>query len=473
MSTDLLCTLADLIGPAHVLTGTDMAPYAFDWRQREESHPVAVLRPGSTAEVAAIVRLCAERRVPIVPQGGNTGLVGGTIAEKGTGSVLLNLGRLNRIRTLDATDYTMTAEAGCVLADIQAAAAAADRYFPLSLGAEGTCMLGGNLSSNAGGILTLRYGNARDLVLGLEVVLPDGRVWNGLRTLRKDNSGYDLKHLFLGAEGTLGIITAASVKLYPRPRQIETALIAVPSPAAAVALLGLARTGTGDSLSAFELMPRFTFDGSREILGRDQDPLSAPSPWYVLLEASSGMAGPTLRGQVEAVLETALNQGLVTDAIFADSMEQQRKLWLIRESLPEIGRKIGGAVHTDVSVPVSRIPDFLSATIAAVTAYMPGIRPYPFGHAGDGNIHFNIGRPADMEGAAYLAHAHAISDLVYDQALAHGGSISAEHGIGNHKAAELPRIKDPVELDLMRKMKELLDPDGIMNPGKVLLREGG
>lgn len=468
--SDLLSALARLIGPSHVLTGSDMAPYAFDWRRREESHPLAVLRPGSTAEVAALVGLCAERRVPIVPQGGNTGLVGGTVVRQGTGAILLNLGRLNRIRTLDAADYTLTAEAGCVLADLQAAAQAADRYFPLSLGSEGTCMLGGNLSSNAGGILTLRYGNARDLVLGLEVVLPDGRVWNGLRTLRKDNSGYDLKHLFLGAEGTLGIITAASVKLYPRPRQIETALIAVPSPAAAVTLLGLARTGTGDSLSAFELMPRFAFDGSREILGRDQDPLSAPSPWYVLLEASSGRAGPLLRGQVEAVLETALDQGLVTDAIFADSMEQQRKLWLIRESLPEIGRKIGGAVHTDVSVPVSRIQDFLTATIDAVSAYMPGIRPYPFGHVGDGNIHFNVGRPAAMDGAAYLTHAHAISDLVHEQVLAHGGSISAEHGIGNHKAEELARIKDPVELDLMRKVKGLLDPDGIMNPGKMLLR---
>lgn len=469
MATDLLDRLRNLIGPAHVLTGADMAPYAFDWRQRQESKPLAVLRPTDTAQVAAIVALCAGRRVPIVPQGGNTGLVGGTVAVEGTGAVILNLGRLNRIRALDAADYTITAEAGCVLADIQAAAAAADRYFPLSLGAEGTCMLGGNLSSNAGGILTLRYGNARDLVLGLEVVLPDGRVWQGLRTLRKDNSGYDLKHLFLGAEGTLGIVTAASLKLYPRPRQVETALIAVPDPAAAVTLLGLARAGTGDSLSAFELMPRFAIDGARAILGRDQDPLSAPSPWYVLLEASSGMAGPALRAQVEAVLEAALEQGAVTDAVFADSGEQVRKLWLIREGLPEIGRKIGGAVHTDVSVPVSRVPDFLAATLAAVAAYMPGIRPYPFGHVGDGNIHFNIARPADMAGDAYLAHAHAITDLVHAQVLAHGGSISAEHGIGNYKAGELARIKDPVEMDLMRAVKRMLDPDGIMNPGKVLL----
>lgn len=468
MRDDLPGRLAALIGPGHVLTGDAMAPYAFEWRRRQESRPLAVLRPGSTAEVAAILRLCAQERVPLVPQGGNTGLVGGTVAVPGTGAVILNLGRLNRIRALDPADHTLTAEAGCILADLQAAAAGADRYLPLSLGSEGTCMLGGTLSSNAGGILTLRYGNARDLVLGLEVVLPDGRVWNGLRTLRKDNSGYDLKHLFLGAEGTLGIITAASLKLYPRPRQTETALVALPDPAAAVALLGLARAGTGDSLSAFELMPRFTFDGSREILGRDQDPLSAPSPWYVLLEAGSGMAGPLLRQQVEAVLETALGQGLVTDAIVADSLEQVRRLWLIRESLPEIGRRIGGAVHTDVSVPVSRIPDFLSAATAAVTAYMPGVRPYPFGHVGDGNIHFNVGRPPDMQGPAYLTHAPAITDLIHASALAHGGSISAEHGIGNLKATEMARIKDPVELALMRSLKGLLDPAGIMNPGKML-----
>ncbi|MFV3077407.1 FAD-binding oxidoreductase [Niveispirillum fermenti] len=468
MRDDLPGRLAALIGPDHVLTGDAMAPYAFDWRRRQESRPLAVLRPGSTAEVAAITRLCAQDRVPLVPQGGNTGLVGGTVAIPGMGSLILNLGRLNRVRALDPADHTLTAEAGCVLADLQAAAAAADRYLPLSLGSEGTCMLGGALSSNAGGILTLRYGNARDLVLGLEVVLPDGRVWNGLRTLRKDNSGYDLKHLFLGAEGTLGIITAASLKLYPRPRQVETALVAVPDPAAALALLGLARTGTGDSLSAFELMPRFTFDGSRDILGREQDPLAEPSPWYVLMEAGSGMAGPLLRRQVEAVLETALEQGFVTDAIFADSLEQTRKLWLIRESLPEIGRKIGGAVHTDISVPVSRIPDFVATTLAAVAAYMPGIRPYPFGHVGDGNIHFNVGRPAGMDTAAYLAHAPAIAGLIHASALAHGGSISAEHGIGNLKAGEMVRIKDPVELDLMRSLKELLDPTGIMNPGKML-----
>lgn len=469
MTADLLSRLSALIGAAHVLTGESMAPYAFDWRRRQDSRPLAVLRPGSTAEVAAIVRLCAETGTPIVPQGGNTGVVGGTVVAEGTGGVLLNLGRLNRIRTLDAADYTAIVEAGCILADLQAAAEAADRYFPLSLGSEGTCTLGGNLSSNAGGILTLRYGNARDLVLGLEVVLPDGRVWAGLHTLRKDNSGYDLKHLFLGAEGTLGIITAASVKLYPKPRQVETALVAVPSPQAAVTLLGLARTGTGDSLSAFELMPRFAIDGAREILGREMDPFSAPSPWYVLLEASSGRAGPMLREQLQAVLETGLEQGVLTDALFADSLEQTRRLWLIREGLPEIGRKIGGAVHTDVSVPVSRIPAFLTATLAAITAYMPSVRPYPFGHVGDGNIHFNIGRPAGMDGPAYLAHADAITALVHEQVLAHGGSISAEHGIGNYKAAELARIKDPVELSLMRAVKAMLDPAGILNPGKVLL----
>lgn len=471
MKADLFDRLAAIVGPTHVLTGHEaMGPYAFDWRQVQESRPSAVIRPDSTDQVAAIARLCAETGTPIIPQGGNTGLVGGTVAVPGTGAILLNLGRMNRIRALDPLDHTMVAEAGCVLADIQAAAAGIDRLFPLSLGAEGTCMLGGNLSSNAGGILTLRYGNARDLVLGLEVVLPDGRVWNGLRTLRKDNSGYDLKHLFLGAEGTLGIITAASLKLFPRPRQVETALVAVPDPDAAVALLAAARSGTGDALSAFELMPRFAIDGARALLGRDHDPLSTPSPWYVLLEASSGSGGGTLREQVEALLATAMEQGQVSDAVFADSEDQRRKLWLIREGLPEIGRRIGGAVHTDVSVPISRIAGFIRTTLADLHGFMPGIRPYPFGHVGDGNIHFNVGRPAEMEGAAYLTQAKAITAIIHAQVLAHGGSISAEHGIGNIKVTELAGIKDQVEMDLMRAVKGLLDPAGIMNPGKMLLR---
>lgn len=466
---DLLARIADLIGPAHVLTdAADMAPFAVEQRRRQTSQPAAVLRPADTAQVAAIAALASAAGVPLIPQGGNTGVVGGTVAAADKGAFLLNLGRLNRIRDLDAADYTVTAEAGCILADLQQAAQAADRYFPLSLGSEGTCQLGGNLSSNAGGILTLRYGNARDLVLGLEVVLPDGRIWNGLRRLRKDNTGYDLKHLFLGAEGTLGIITAATLKLFPRPRQVETALIGVASPAAAVALLAQARAGTGDLLSAFELMPRFAIDGARDLLGRDHDPLAAPHPWYVLLEVASGIAGPLVRQMVESTLDDAVESGLAQDAVLAESGEQRRRLWQIREGLPEIGRAIDGTVHTDISVPISRIPDFLDRVILALADFMPGLRPYPFGHVGDGNIHCNVARPEAMDKASFLAHAPAITAIIHAEVTRQGGSISAEHGIGNLKVAEMARLKDPVELALMRQMKALLDPAGIMNPGKLL-----
>lgn len=469
MTNDLLPRLRDLLGPTGVLTDTaDMAPYAFDWRGIETSHPAAVLRPSTTAAVAAVVGLCAEAGVPLIPQGGNTGLVGGTVAPAGQGALLLNLGRLNRIRDLDPLDHTVTAEAGCVLADLQAAAAAADRLFPLSLGAEGTCTLGGNLATNAGGILTICYGNARDLVLGLEVVLPDGRVWNGLRRLRKDNTGYDLKHLFLGAEGTLGIITAATCKLFPRPRVTETVFAAVPDPAAAVSLLAALRTGTGDALTAFELIPRFAIDGAAALLDDPFDPLSAPAPWYVLAEVAGGLPGPALREATERALAAALESGLVGDAVFAATEEQRRRLWRIRENLPEIGRKVGGVVHHDVAVPVSRVPDLIAQAGTALAARWPGIRPYPFGHVGDGNIHYNVARPAGLDGPSFLAEAGAVTRIVHDIVTGLGGSISAEHGIGGRKRAELARVKDPVELDLFARIKALLDPRSIMNPGKVL-----
>lgn len=465
----LLDRLVAMLGPTAVVTGgDDLARYAFDWRGIETSHPAAVLRPADTAQVAAVVGLCAEACVPLIPQGGNTGLVGGTVARDGQGALLLNLGRLNRIRGIDPLGYTVTAEAGCVLADVQAAAAAADRLFPLSLGAEGTCTLGGNLATNAGGILTIRYGNARDLVLGLEVVLPDGRVWNGLRRLRKDNTGYDLKHLFMGAEGTLGVITAATCKLYPRPRRLETAFVAVPDPAAAVRLLSMARERLGETLSAFELIPRFAIDGAHDLLGFAFDPLTAPSPWYVLAEVSGGLDSTAFREAVEEALGDAVSNGTATDATLAETEEQRRRLWRIRENLPEIGRKVGGAVHHDVAVPVSRAPDLIALAGERLQALMPGIRPYPFGHVGDGNIHYNIARPRDMEGAAYLAQAAEITAIVHDTVIELGGSISAEHGIGGRKRDELLRVKDPVELDLMRRVKALLDPADIMNPGKVL-----
>lgn len=464
-----LARLIDRLGPAAVLTGAEaMAPYAFDWRGIEESHPLAVLRPAATEQVAACVALCADAGLALIPQGGNTGLVGGTVARRERPAVLLNLGRMDRIRDVDALDFTLVAEAGCTLAAVQAAAEAAGRLFPLSLGSEGTCTLGGVLSTNAGGILTVRYGNARDLVLGLEVVLPDGRVWNGLRRLRKDNTGYDLKHLFLGAEGTLGVVTAASVKLFPRPRQVETAFVAVPDPAAAIDLLARLRAAAGEAVTAFELLPRFAIDGAAALLDRRFDPLAAPAPWYVLLELGGGMPGRALREAAEEALAEAAAAGTVLDATFAETGERRRQLWAIREGLPEIGRTLGGVVHHDVSVPVSRIPALIARGTAALEALIPGVRPYPFGHAGDGNIHFNVGRPETMPGKDFLARAGEVTALVHGIVRELGGSFSAEHGIGGRKTAELAAHKDPVELDLMRRIKRTLDPDGLMNPGKVL-----
>lgn len=467
MTPNLLDRLSSLIGQRHVLCDPeDMAAYAFDWRRIEPSRPDAVLLPGSTTEVAGIVALCAEAGVGLIPQGGNTGLVGGTVAAPGR--LLLNLSRLNRIRDLDALDYTVTVEAGCILADLQSAAAAADRLFPLSLGAEGTCTIGGNLSTNAGGILTIRYGNARDLVLGLEVVLPDGQIWNGLRRLRKDNTGYDLKQLFLGAEGTLGVITAATLKLFPRPRQTETALLALPSADAAVAMLALLRDGTGDALTACELLPRFGFDAGALLLDDRFDPFAAPAPWYLLIELTAGRAGPELRQMTEQVLAAGAERSLLLDAVFADSEERRHRLWRLRENLPEIGRRIGGAVHHDISVPVSQVPALLSRAAAALAELLPGIRPYPFGHVADGNIHYNVARPVDWTGEAFLARSADITACVHRIVGELGGSISAEHGIGGRKRAELARTKPELDIQLMRRIKQLFDPADIMNPGKLL-----
>ncbi|HYE51980.1 MAG TPA: FAD-binding oxidoreductase [Azospirillaceae bacterium] len=463
---EALAALAALLGPKGFIDAPEaVAPYAADWRGLETGAPVAVLRPAATEDVAACVRLCAGAGIPIVPQGGNTGLVGGTVARAEHGAVTLNLGRMDRIREVDADGFTLTAEAGCTLHQVRAAAETADRLFPLSLGAEGTCTIGGNLSTNAGGILTLRYGNARDLALGLEVVLPDGRVWHGLRRLRKDNTGYDLKHLFIGAEGTLGVITAASLKLYPRPRRVETALVAVPDPAASVALLGRLRDATGDALTAYELMPRFAVEGARTYLAVEFDPFAAPSPWYVLAELSGG---GDLRGRAEAALAAALEAGQAADAVFAETEEHRRRFWRMREGLSELGRRVGGAVHHDVAVPVTRVPDLIAQAAAALAALVPGCRPYPFGHVGDGNIHLNVARPEDMTREDYLARAPEITRTVHDIVTALGGSVSAEHGIGGRKRDEMARVKSAVELDLMRAVKRALDPMDLLNPGKVL-----
>jgi FAD/FMN-containing dehydrogenase len=464
-----LARIKDALGPKGWTDDPEeMAPYLTEWRGIFHGRAALVARPASTAEVAAVVRLCAESGIGIVPQGGNTGLVGGAAPDPHGRDIVLSTQRLNRIRDFDPVNDTMTVEAGVVLQAVQETAAAADRLFPLSLGAEGSCQIGGTLATNAGGNAVLRYGNARDLVLGLEVVLADGRVWDGLRALRKDNTGFDLKHLFIGAEGTLGIITAAVLKLYPRPKQVETAFVAVPDPAAAVALLGRARAGSGDAVTAFELIPRQGMDFALAHVAGTADPLAEPADWYVLMEFSSPVPGDDLRQKLEAVLEAAFEDELVLDATLAASQAQAQQLWHIREAIVEGQRLAGAQIKHDVSVPVSRVPDFLARAAEAVTACRPGVRINAFGHVGDGNIHFNLTQPDTMAGDAFLAEADDLTRRVHDIVAALGGSISAEHGIGQLKRNEMAARKPPVELDLMRRIKRALDPAGIMNPGKVI-----
>jgi FAD/FMN-containing dehydrogenase len=446
----------------------DMMPYLTEWRGLVTGRAPVVLRPETTAQVSEIVAICARSGIQIVPQGGNTGLVGGAVPSAAGDQVVINLGRLNRIREIDALDYTVVAEAGCILADLQAAAKAADRLFPLSLGAEGSCQIGGNLATNAGGVMTLRYGNMRDLVLGLEVVLPDGRIWNGLRRLRKNNTGYDLKHLFIAAEGTLGIITAAALKLFPLPRQTAIALLAVPSPEASVALLAALRPRTGDTITAFELMPRLALELACQYVPGVNDPFDKPHPWYVLIEIGAGGERDDIRAVAEEALAEAIENGLVLDAVVAQNMAQGQQFWRLRESLAEVQKEAGGSIRHDISVPVSRVPQFLEQATAAVLKVMPAARPMPFGHVGDGNIHFNILKPIEMEPKSFQAHTSEINEIVHDILLAMGGSISAEHGIGAVRRAELERTADPLELELMRRVKTALDPHSIMNPGKLL-----
>jgi len=464
---------ADLIGRFTAIVGmpyaiTDPAalePFVVELRGLYHGHTPLLLRPGSVAEVAAILKLANETGTPVVPQGGNTGLVGGQVPLEG--EIVVSLTRLDRIREVDTASNTMTCEAGVVLANAQAAAAQAERLFPLSLGAEGSCVIGGNLSTNAGGTAVLAYGNARDLVLGLEVVLADGRIWNGLSKLKKDNTGYDLKNLFVGAEGTLGIITAAVLKLFPRPRSVETAFIGVPSPHAALALFGLASERAGGMITGFELMPRIGIDFVIRHGAGCRDPLAQPHPWYVLMELSS-QAREGLGAVVEDVLATGVERDLVADATVAASLEQTHALWHLRAMLSEVQRLEGGSIKHDVSVPVAVTPDFIVEASAAVEAMIPGSRPVAFGHLGDGNIHFNVSQPIGADKAAFLARWHEMNAVVHAIVGKFHGSISAEHGIGRLKRDLLPAVKDAVGLELMRTLKRTLDPNGILNPGKVL-----
>ncbi|MDP1612999.1 MAG: FAD-binding oxidoreductase [Sulfuritalea sp.] len=465
---ELIAELTGLLGERHVLTAADdVAPYCTDWRGRYTGSARCVTLPGSTEEVAAVVRACAAAGVPVVPQGGNTGLCGG--ATPTGGEVVVCLRRMNRIRAVDADNNSISVEAGCTLHAVQEAAREADRLFPLSLAAEGSATIGGNLSTNAGGVQVLRYGNARELTLGLEVVLADGRIWNGLRALRKDNTGYDLKHLFIGAEGTLGLITAATLKLFPRPRTHATAWVAVPDPAAAVRLLGRLRDAAGDNVTAFEIVGRPALDLVLKHIPNARDPLAGNPAWQLLIELSgSGNVCEDLSATLEQVLEGAAEDGMIDDAVLAASEAQTAALWALRENISEAQKIEGVSIKHDVAVPVSRIAELIARADGALRATFPHVRIVCFGHIGDGNLHYNQSRPDAQSNVEFIAQTPAVNRIVHDLVHELGGSISAEHGLGQLKREEVLRYKSATEMDLMRAVKQALDPRGLMNPGKLL-----
>ncbi|MAI11608.1 MAG: hydroxyacid dehydrogenase [Rhodospirillaceae bacterium] len=446
----------------------DLAPYLKEERGLMESDCEVVLRPANTEDIAKAVAVCAEHGVSIVPLGGNTGLVGGGVA---SGGIILSLERLNKIIGVDALNHTMTVEAGCVLANIQTAAQDAGCLFPLSLGAEGSCQIGGNLATNAGGVNVLRYGNTRELVLGIEAVLPDGRIYDGLNALRKDNTGYDLKQLFIGAEGTLGIITKAVLKLYPAPRSSVTVMAALPRLDGVLTLFDRVRAACGDRLTAFELVPRFGLElGIAHVPGVD-DPFADSHPHYTLIELTSPREGDDLRSDIETVLEHSLEGGIITDAVIAESEAQVHQLWRIREELPSAQSREGGSIKHDVSVPVSAAIEFIEKASQAVESEIPGIRVCAFGHIGDGNIHYNLTQPRGMDKRAFLDNWEYLNRIVHDIVVDMNGSISAEHGIGLLKKKELNYYAPSVKLDVLRQIKRAIDPNNIMNPGKII--DGG
>jgi FAD/FMN-containing dehydrogenase len=457
LSPELIARFRKLVGDKYAITDpADIAPYVTEERDLFHGHSPLVLRPGSTAEVSAICKLATELGVALVPQGGNTGLVGGQTPHHG--EVVISMRRMDRIRDIDTASNAMTCEAGVVLQVAQQRAAEVDRLFPLSLGAEGSCTIGGNLSTNAGGTAALAYGVAREMALGLEVVLADGRILNGLSKLKKDNTGYDLRNLFIGAEGTLGIITAATLKLFPKPRAVETAFVGLQSPAQALKLLAISQNEAAGSLTSFELLSDIAVDFSVRHGIDIRDPLGAKYPWYVLMELSSS------RDDAPAALE----DGIVDDAVIAASLSQRAGFWKLRDEMSAAQKPEGGSIKHDISVPVAAVPDFIEEANAAVVKLIPGARPVPFGHLGDGNIHYNISQPVGADIAGFMARWHDVNAVVFAIVLRMGGSISAEHGIGVLKRDELPDVKDKVAIELMRGIKAMLDPSGIMNPGKVL-----
>ena len=471
--SELITRLQGICGNANVLTHedptADLSAWELDWRKRSRGRALAVVRPGSTAEVAAVVKACAATGTSIVPQGGNTGLVVGSVPDGSGTQVVLSLTRMNAVRAIDPANLTITVEAGCVLQNLQAAAEKAGFLFPLSLGAEGSCTIGGNLGTNAGGTQVVRYGNTRELCLGLEVVTAQGEVWNGLSGLRKDNTGYDLRNLMIGSEGTLGVITAATLKLYPLPAAQLTAWAAVPSMEAAVQLLGLAHQTLGPGLTGFEVMGQFALSLVDKHYPQLRVPLWQDTPWCVLLENSDSENEQHARTQFETLLERALEQGCVTDAVVAENLSQAHGLWHIRESITMAQAEEGLNIKHDISIPVSRIPAFVAETDALLAREIPGVRMVDFGHLGDGNLHYNVQAPEGADGQAFLRDwEERVNTLVFDQVLRHQGSISAEHGVGELKVDKLPKYKDPTALAMMRAIKQALDPQNLLNPGKVL-----
>jgi FAD/FMN-containing dehydrogenase len=466
---DLLQRLREILGADALLTdAADCAPYLVDHRRLYQGRALAVALPRTVAEVSQLLSMCNAARVAVVPQGGNTSYCGGATPDESGRELLVSLARLNRIRSIDAANYSLTAEAGCLLAHVQQGAEEAERFFPLSLGSEGSCQIGGNLSTNAGGTNVLRYGMMRDLVLGLEVVLADGRVLQALSGLRKDNTGYDLKALFLGAEGTLGVITAATLKLFPRIRVQATALVAVPGVAAAVALLGVLRAASGDRVSSFELIPRIGIELTTRHIPGVSDPLGGSHDWYALVELSSARAEEALDALLEEALGAALTRGTVLDAVLARSERERAALWKLRESIPEAQRLEGAGLKHDISVPVGALAEFVARASRWLDAHVPDGRLVAYGHVGDGNLHFNLTQSPGADGAAFFARGDDVRRAIHDLVRDFGGSFSAEHGIGRLKVGELERYASAVELDLMRAVKRAFDPHGIMNPGKVL-----
>ena len=469
ISPELLARFAEIVGERHALTERgDIEPFVHEPRGLFAGRTSLVLRPGSVEEVSRIMRLAAETRTPIVPQSGNTGLVCGQMPDQTGREVVLSLARLDRIREVDVLSNTITAEAGVILQNLQEAADNVDRLFPLSLASKGSCRIGGNLSSNAGGTDVLAYGNARELCLGVEVVMPNGDVFDDLRKLKKDNTGYDLKNLFVGAEGTLGVITAAVLKLVPKPKGKEVAWIGLESPAAALRLFGRALDKAGSGLTAFELMRAITLEFVLKHIPGSVAPLASTYPWYVLMEVSSGRSAADARTLIEDILGEALEGGIIADAAIAESLAQAKAFWGLREDMSDAQKPEGGSIKHDISVPVASIPEFIERATAAVDKTVPGARVVCFGHMGDGNLHFNVSQPVGASREVYMERYHAMNAAVHAVVRSLSGSISAEHGIGQLKRDELLETAPPIGIDLMRRVKSVFDPLGIMNPGKVI-----